>query len=141
MDQDSDASPIEVHHDGQQQRFYTVIDDRESRLDYDRKNGTLDLQHTMVAESDRGSGVGERLVEAALSFAGDEHLDVVPTTTYLITLILMAVGSVGVIRAVIQGRDIQCGCMGTLFELPMSTVTIIEDVGMGLMAAIMLVTG
>jgi hypothetical protein len=33
---------------------------------------------------------------------------------------------------------IQCACLGTVFQLPMSTVTIVEDVGMVLMAAFML---
>ena len=33
---------------------------------------------------------------------------------------------------------IQCACLGAVFKLPMSTVTIVEDVGMVAMAAWML---
>jgi hypothetical protein len=34
--------------------------------------------------------------------------------------------------------QIQCACMGTVFKVPMSTVTIVEDVGMVAIAAAML---
>ena len=44
----------------------------------------------------------------------------------------------GVIQAVANKTQIQCACLGTVFKLPMSTVTIVEDVGMVLMAAAML---
>lgn len=60
--------------------------------------------------------------------------------TNLLTLVVMSISSIGVIYAVIRGREIQCGCLGTMFELPMSTVTIVEDVSMVAMAAIMLGT-
>jgi hypothetical protein len=56
-----------------------------------------------------------------------------------VTLVVMVVGTIGVVNAVVRGRDIQCGCLGTMFDLPMSTVTIVEDVAMALMAAGMLV--
>lgn len=50
----------------------------------------------------------------------------------LITLAVMSVSSVGVIRSVLQKRKIRCACLGTVFNLPMSTVTLVED---GLMIA------
>jgi copper chaperone CopZ len=56
-----------------------------------------------------------------------------------ITLIVMAFSSVGVISAVLSKQKIKCACLGTGFNLPMSTVTIIEDVLMAGMAAWMLV--
>lgn len=64
----------------------------------------------------------------------------IPTITYIATIALMAVGSIGVIRAVARGKDIHCGCMGTMLDLPMGPVTIVEDVGMGLMALVMLIS-
>jgi predicted GNAT family acetyltransferase/copper chaperone CopZ/uncharacterized membrane protein YhdT len=62
-----------------------------------------------------------------------------PIATNVVTLVVMIVGTIGVVNAVVRGRDIQCGCLGTMFDLPMSTVTIVEDVTMALMAAGMLV--
>lgn len=62
-----------------------------------------------------------------------------PVAVNVATLIVMLVSTAGVVNAVARGRDIQCGCLGTVFDLPMSTVTIVEDATMALMAAGMLV--
>jgi copper chaperone CopZ len=56
---------------------------------------------------------------------------------HLATLVLMAFSSVGVIRTVTRGEKLKCACMGTAFNLPMTTVTIVEDLGMAAMAAAM----
>lgn len=58
-----------------------------------------------------------------------------PIFTNLITLIIMSVSIVGVLQSVFNKRKIQCACLGAVFNLPMSTVTIIED---GLMIAMSL---
>lgn len=59
--------------------------------------------------------------------------------TNLATLIVMTFSSLGVIRAVMNKQKIRCACLGTVFNLPMSTVTIIEDLLMAGMAAWMLI--
>jgi diacylglycerol kinase len=46
----------------------------------------------------------------------------------------MGFSAIGVIQAVMNKRKIRCACLGAVFQLPMSTVTIVEDVGMVLMA-------
>lgn len=56
-----------------------------------------------------------------------------------ITLIVMAFSSIGVISAVLSKQKIKCACLGTGFNLPMTTITIIEDVLMAGMAAWMLI--
>ena len=56
---------------------------------------------------------------------------------HLATLGLMAFSSLGVIWAVTRGEKVKCACMGTAFNLPMTTVTIVEDLGMAAMAAAM----
>lgn len=61
-----------------------------------------------------------------------------PLYTNIATAIVMFTGSVGVIRAVTSNQKIHCACLGAVIKLPMSTITIIEDVGMGLMALAML---
>ena len=55
-----------------------------------------------------------------------------------ITLIVMLISLVGVLQSVLNKRQIQCACLGTVFNLPMSTVTIVEDGLMILMSAFML---
>lgn len=59
--------------------------------------------------------------------------------TNLITAIIMFIGLIGVYRSVIQKTKIQCACLGTVFNLPMSYVTIIEDGVMLMMALFMLI--
>jgi copper chaperone CopZ len=64
-----------------------------------------------------------------------------PFATNLVTLVVMAVSSVGVLRSVLDKRAIRCACLGTVFNLPMSTVTLVEDGLMVAMAAAALVLG
>ncbi len=61
-----------------------------------------------------------------------------PTLTNWITLMVMGFSTIGVILAVTKKQTIQCACLGTGFNLPMSTVTIIEDLLMVAMALIMI---
>jgi copper chaperone CopZ len=66
--------------------------------------------------------------------------DVWPFETNVVTAVVMAVSLAGVIKAVLSRQTIRCACLGTVFNLPMSTVTIIEDglmLGMALLALIM----
>lgn len=59
--------------------------------------------------------------------------------TNLITLLLMSISIVGVIQSVINKKNIKCACLGGVFNLPMSTITIIEDGLMILMSLWMLI--
>lgn len=55
-----------------------------------------------------------------------------------ITVIVMTIGAIGVIQALKKGLDVRCACMGTILDVPLSTVTLTEDILMGLMALFML---
>lgn len=58
-----------------------------------------------------------------------------PAVTTMATIVVMGFSSIGVIKSVIDKKQIRCACLGAVFNLPMSTVTIIEDllmVGMAL---------
>ena len=54
------------------------------------------------------------------------------------TVLLMGFSAIGVIIAVSRKQAIQCACLGTVFNLPMSTVTIVEDLLMVAMAGALL---
>jgi copper chaperone CopZ len=56
----------------------------------------------------------------------------------LFTFSIMAFSSLGVIIAVANQQKIRCACLGAVFNLPMSTVTIIEDLLMAGMALYMI---
>lgn len=70
-----------------------------------------------------------------LSFA----LNLSPVIVNWVTLIVMTVSIFGVLESVLNKRKIQCACLGAVFNLPMSTVTIVEDAIMIGMSAAMLV--
>ncbi|HZR78588.1 MAG TPA: MauE/DoxX family redox-associated membrane protein [Chthoniobacterales bacterium] len=61
-----------------------------------------------------------------------------PPLIYSATVIVLTFGSIGVLRALFKGLDIECACMGTVLHVPPSTVALIEDLGMALMAGLML---
>lgn len=63
-----------------------------------------------------------------------------PAATNWATIIIMGISSIGVIESVLNKKKIRCACLGAVFNLPMSTVTIIEDLLMVGMAAVMLWT-
>ena len=58
--------------------------------------------------------------------------------TNIITLAVMVVSLIGVVQAVLSKQKIKCACLGAGFNLPMTSVTIIEDSLMAVMAALML---
>ncbi len=61
-----------------------------------------------------------------------------PTPVNIITLIIMLISSIGVAQELAQRRTITCACLGTVFKIPMTYVTLFEDVLMAAMALIML---
>lgn len=93
--------------------------------------------YDLLARRWRGWGMMYPFVELALGIAYLAHFN--PLLTHWVTIVVMGFSAIGVIRAVVSKTQIQCPCLGTVFKLPMSTVTIVEDVGMVVMAAVMLV--
>ena len=63
---------------------------------------------------------------------------IAPLFVNLLTFVLMSVSAYGVIKAITSGLDVRCACLGTVLNVPLSTVSILENVGMGLMALISL---
>lgn len=61
-----------------------------------------------------------------------------PLITNSITFAVMSVSIIGVLQSVLNKRKIQCACLGAVFNLPMSTVTIIEDALMIAMSGMMI---
>ena len=75
-------------------------------------------------------------VELALGFA--YLINVFPVVVNSVTLFIMLVGALGVAKALLDKRSIRCACLGTALNLPMTTVTLVEDSVMALMAFAML---
>ena len=56
-----------------------------------------------------------------------------------LTLVLMLVGALGVWLELRKGHTVVCACLGAVFKIPMTYVTLAEDLLMGAMALIMLI--
>jgi copper chaperone CopZ len=105
----------------------------------------LDLQgfadsyamYDIVAKRWNGWGYVYAFIELALGLAF--LIGFQPLLTNMVTLIVMTISIIGVLQSVLNKRKIQCACLGTVFNLPMSTVTIIEDALMIVMSGIMLI--
>ena len=55
------------------------------------------------------------------------------------TIFILGGTTIGVTKILLERKKIQCACLGTTLKLPMTEATLIENVIMILMAAIMLV--
>ena len=56
----------------------------------------------------------------------------------LLTLGIMSIGTLGVYRALRSDHQFQCACLGSVLKLPMTVVTLVENIAMGAMALLML---
>lgn len=65
---------------------------------------------------------------------------IIPLITYGLTIILLGFGAIGVIRSLQKGRNLNCACMGSVLKVPLSHVTLGEDLGMAAMAFLMLLS-
>lgn len=92
--------------------------------------------YDVLARPVRAYGYAYPFIELGLGVA--YLVGFAPVVTNLVTLAVMLLGIVGVSQALLQKRQIQCACLGTVFNLPMSKVTFIEDSVMAAMAAAML---
>lgn len=61
-----------------------------------------------------------------------------PYETNIFTLILMLVSAIGVFNELRKGKTIICACLGAVFKIPMTYVTLLEDLIMAAMALMML---
>ncbi|RVT98326.1 heavy-metal-associated domain-containing protein [Mucilaginibacter limnophilus] len=93
--------------------------------------------YDIVAKKWRGWGYVYAFIELGLGVAYAINFNIVLIS--IITFVVMTVSIVGVLQSVLNKHRIQCACLGAVFNLPMSTVTIIEDALMIVMSAAMVI--
>ncbi|MEO8173279.1 MAG: cation transporter [Sediminibacterium sp.] len=93
--------------------------------------------YDIVAKRFRAWGYIYPFVELTLGLSFVANI--APREMNAITLVVMLVSIVGVLQSVFNKRKIKCACLGAVFNLPMSTVTIIEDSVMIIMSVAMLI--
>lgn len=94
--------------------------------------GTYDL----LAKKWPAYGLIYPFLELALGFAFLFQFQLAAALWF--SIVLMGFSSLGVIKALTEKRKIRCACLGTALNLPMSTITLVEDLGMVLMSVLML---
>ncbi|MEO7393515.1 MAG: MauE/DoxX family redox-associated membrane protein [Chitinophagaceae bacterium] len=94
--------------------------------------------YDVVAKKWKGWGFIYPFVELVLGIAFLTGFN--PFLTNAITFVIMTVSIIGVLQSVMNKRKIKCACLGDVFNLPMSTITIIEDALMIGMSAVMLIS-
>jgi len=60
-------------------------------------------------------------------------------TTAWVTLFIMGIGSIGVAKNIFSKNKVQCACLGTKINVPLTKVTLLEDIIMAMMAIMLLV--
>lgn len=58
----------------------------------------------------------------------------------ILVIFIMGVSSIGVLQKLMKKEEIQCACIGVVFRVPMTWVTLIENLLMIVMAGYMLVS-
>lgn len=95
-------------------------------------------RYDIVAKKWNGWGYIYAYIELALGLAFLTGFNTILTNS--VTFVIMTVSIFGVLQSVLNKRKIKCACLGDVFNLPMSTITIIEDALMIGMSGIMLIT-
>ena len=94
--------------------------------------------YDIVAKKWKGWGYVYAFTELALGIAFLTSFN--PILTNAVTFVVMTISIIGVLQSVLNKSKIKCACLGAVFNLPMSTITIIEDALMIGMSAVMLLT-
>ena len=92
--------------------------------------------YDLIAENNKAYAYAYPFIELTLGvmYLGNWF----PRPVNFVTLILMLLGTFGVVGAIKSKRKIKCACLGTVFNLPMSKVTLVENLSMALMALMVL---
>lgn len=93
--------------------------------------------YDLLAKRSRLYAYAYPLIEVALglSYLSGIYLE----ATSIATIIIMGVSAIGVFIALKNKEKIQCACLGVVFKIPMTKVTLFEDLLMIIMAGIMLI--
>lgn len=92
--------------------------------------------YDIVAQKSRLYGYIYPFLEIALAILFFKNL--YPTYTTIFTIVLMTISTIGVAKALMRKESITCACLGVVFKMPMTYVTLLEDLSMVVMALGML---
>ncbi len=77
---------MNVSHKREQNRFEVALGDGATAvLEYTLAGQTMSITHTYVPNASRGRGVAGQMTEAALEYAREQNLNVVPLCSFAVT--------------------------------------------------------
>ena len=83
------------------------------------------LMYDIIARKFSAWGYAYAFIELLLGIAFLINFNLIVTSST--TFVVMSISLIGVLQTVLDKKKIKCACLGDVFNLPMSTVTIIED--------------
>lgn len=93
--------------------------------------------YDLIAKRFRPYGYAYPFIEFALGAAYLAQVN--PVAVNVITLLIMLVSGAGVLTSILSGKKLKCACLGTVLNVPLSTVSVWENFGMALMALLHLI--
>lgn len=72
-----------VTHEKDNERFVVYIEGNEVYVEYTMAGNEINLYHTFTDPALRGKGLAAQVVRAALEFAKENNLKVIPTCSYV----------------------------------------------------------
>lgn len=72
-----------ISHNEDERRFECYVDGGLAFTEYNRDGDRITFVHTEVPEESEGKGVAGKIVAAALAYARDEQLQVIPQCAYV----------------------------------------------------------
>jgi copper chaperone CopZ len=107
--------------------FFKLLDLKGFAMNY--------LSYDIIAKRWMGWGYVYAFIELILGLLF--LTNVFPLFANVATFLIMSISVIGVIQSLMAKRRIRCACLGAVFNLPMSTITLIEDALMILMSGVM----
>ncbi len=92
--------------------------------------------YDIVAKRVKAYGYIYPFIELALGLAFLTGFQ--PVVSNIVALVVMAMSTIGVAQSLLRKTPFQCACLGTIIKLPLSKVTLFEDLLMVAMSLIML---
>lgn len=94
--------------------------------------------YDLIAKRSKVYAAAYPFVEAALGVAF--LANIFPIASNVLLLAIMSVGAIGVFQEIYHRRSgVYCACLGNVIKLPLSTVSLVENIVMAIMAALMLI--
>lgn len=89
--------------------------------------------YDLLARRSRAYAYAYPFIELSLGLLYLSESFLIPT--YVATFVIMSFGLIGILQSISRGYQFNCACLGTVLKVKLSQISVIENLGMALMAA------